>query len=301
LMVYAFVRHFAYTILETLGGMHLQLNSFYALGYALDLLHAAKRGPINTVELQAALSLHGDLHKLAYGSEYFKPKHHYAHHIPKQIARDGLLLDTFVLERKHQPIKRCADHCQNTVAYERSVLSRVLVDQTRKLCKYDVGNCLVGKRVHDGRLCNLLGRPSEFASGLRWCGGHYQAGDVVILNRGLVFEIHLCVAAAGEFAMVGRELESVRKISPCSRMCNRSDVMYKLVLEANLHIEHAQCWSIASDGSYVVCYSAIAFGMQNNTSDVHFTTIAIAMTTHPHLHSDINRWTTQSKRYRSLS
>ena len=237
--------------------MELQLVSFYALGYVLDLLHAAKRGPINTVELQAAISLHGDLHQRAYGTDNVKPKHHYAHHVPKQIARDHLLLDTFVLERKHQPIKRCAGHCQNTVAYERSVLSRVLVDQFRKLCKYDVGNCLVGKRVPNG---TLFARPSELASGLKWCGGNYQAGDVVIVSRGLIFEIQLCVAAAGEFAMVGRELESVRKISPCSRMCNRADVLYKLVLEANLHIEHAQCWSTASDGSYVVCHSAIAFG-----------------------------------------
>lgn len=257
LMVYPLVRHFAYTILENLGGMELQLLSFYALGYVLDLLHAAKRGPINTVELQAAISLHGDLHQRAYGTDGVKPKHHYAHHVPQQIARDHLLLDTFVLERKHQPIKQCAGHCLNTVAYERSVLSRVLVDQLRKLCKYDVGNCLVGKRVPNA---TLFGRPSELASGLKWCGGNYHAGDVVIVSRSLVFEIQLCVEAAGEFAMVGRELESVRKISPCSRMCNRSDVLYKLVLEANLHIEPAQCWSTASDGSYVVCHSAIAFG-----------------------------------------
>jgi hypothetical protein len=303
LMVYPLVRQLAYTILENLGGMDLHLNSFYALGYALDLLHAAKRGPINIVQLQAAISLHGDSHQRAYGTASIKPKHHYAHHIPKQIARDNLLLDTFVLERKHQPIKRCADHCKNTVAYERSVLSRVIVDQTRKLCKYDVGNGLAGKRVHNNR---LFGRPSELASGLRWCGGQYQQGDVVIVNFGIVFEIQLCVASAGELEIVGRELQSVRDISPCCRKCTRSTVLSRLELEVGLHIEHAQCWSTNSDGSYVVCHSAIAFGLKKDTSDVHCilrsadrphhqSDINRCTThTHTHTHIDIHRWTTQS-------
>ena len=73
LMVYPVVRHFAYSTLENLGGLELQLLSFYVLGYALDLLHAAKLGPINTVEFQAAISLQANLLQRAYGTENSNP------------------------------------------------------------------------------------------------------------------------------------------------------------------------------------------------------------------------------------
>ena len=123
LVIFPFMRPFAYTILEPLGGLEAPIKSLHALCSAIDMLHTAKIGNVNIIELRAAVSLHADLHQAAYGLEHVKPKHHYAHHISSQLARDKMLLDTFVLERKHQPIKQCAQHVKNTSVYEGSVLS----------------------------------------------------------------------------------------------------------------------------------------------------------------------------------
>jgi hypothetical protein len=47
-------------------------------------------------------------------------------HIAKQLDRDGLVLDAFVVERQHLLIKHVADKIKNTVCFERSVMSAVV-------------------------------------------------------------------------------------------------------------------------------------------------------------------------------
>ena len=44
----------------------------------------------------------------------------------EQPARDGCILDCFVVERMHLRVKGIADHVQNTVRFERPVLSGVV-------------------------------------------------------------------------------------------------------------------------------------------------------------------------------
>ena len=134
--------------------------------------------------------------------DHVKPKHHYAHHIPAQIARDALLLDTFVLERKHKPVKQCAQHCKNTRVYERSVISRVIVDQMRKLQKLNVHDGLLGKAKES----NLVtGSRCLIALGLRWCGAQCHEGDIVFVS-GHPLEVHAGAEADGQVLLLGRFL-----------------------------------------------------------------------------------------------
>jgi len=94
--------------------MAKELDSFYTLCEVIDMLHGVKMGSnIEPNLLKSKLAQHGCRHQLAYGSDCVKPKHHFAFHIPLQLERDGMILDTFVLERKHQPIKQCAQHVKN--------------------------------------------------------------------------------------------------------------------------------------------------------------------------------------------
>ena len=42
------------------------------------------------------------------------PKHHYMFHMTRKAEEDGIWLDCFVHERKHQLIKDCSDDIKNT-------------------------------------------------------------------------------------------------------------------------------------------------------------------------------------------
>jgi hypothetical protein len=57
------------------------------------------------------------------GSEHIKPKHHWALDVPDQLVRDGVLVDAFIIERRHLFIKHAAEPVDNTSNYEESVIA----------------------------------------------------------------------------------------------------------------------------------------------------------------------------------
>ena len=96
----------------------------------LDLIVKCKRGAIGIEQgaatLQAALERHLTLHVTAYGEDLVRPKHHWLYHVAPQFQRDGVILDTFVVERGHLLVKRIAEHNKNTSCYESSVMAGVI-------------------------------------------------------------------------------------------------------------------------------------------------------------------------------
>jgi hypothetical protein len=134
LMVYPVLLHLAE---DTLGGdprIAAERRSFIAMCKVLVTLENLKKGMQGSPEqLAAGIQDHMQAFLLAYSLEAVKPKHHFQVHVPGQIARDGQVLDTFTLERKHKITKACAQHVLLTTSFEKSVLARVLQVQLREL------------------------------------------------------------------------------------------------------------------------------------------------------------------------
>ena len=69
----------------------------------LQLVYAAKvEDAKHLLQLQR---VHQTLFIRAYTSDKVRPKHHFSMHVPLQAAREGILVDTFVHERKHRMFK----------------------------------------------------------------------------------------------------------------------------------------------------------------------------------------------------
>jgi hypothetical protein len=63
------------------------------------------------------------LHKAAYGEARLKPKHHWQLDVPRQLQRDNMVLDAFVIERTHLAVKAVAEYVRNTTCFEATVLA----------------------------------------------------------------------------------------------------------------------------------------------------------------------------------
>ena len=155
LSLFGLVRHFAETRLQDMDDLRAELKSFFAACKVLELLLQCKRcmaDPLAaSASLQSAISLHLALNQQAYGGDGIKPKHHWQMHIPKQIARDGLVLDAFVIERKHLSIKRVAEPITNTTVFEHSLMSAVVHSQIQA-AKIDKLDRLSGKTRQMGSI-----------------------------------------------------------------------------------------------------------------------------------------------------
>jgi hypothetical protein len=82
------------------------------------------------------------------GSEHIKPKHHWALDVPDQLVRDGVLVDAFIIERRHLFIKHTAEPVDNTSNYEKTVIAAstgLALSEARKAAPV-VPHGLVGAR-----------------------------------------------------------------------------------------------------------------------------------------------------------
>ncbi len=83
-------------------------------------------------------------HVECYGTDYVKPKHHWACDLAQQFRLDACVLDAFVIERQHLLVKSIAEHVKNTSIYEASVLSGVLNVQAQHASSFRFGGGLEG-------------------------------------------------------------------------------------------------------------------------------------------------------------
>ena len=82
--------------------------------------------------------------KAVYDTTLLKPKHHWLLDIPAQLTRDQMILDAFVIERRHLLVKGVAEHVRNTSEYEQSVVASVLTLQVREARELSWGDGLLG-------------------------------------------------------------------------------------------------------------------------------------------------------------
>ena len=107
LSLFPLIRRLSQRFLATLGTMGEELASLEACGVVLDEYVMIKRGVRGDGFLDAARNiLH--THRRVYGEHAMKPKHHWCIHLPGQLLRDQVLVDTFPLERLHQVVKSFA-------------------------------------------------------------------------------------------------------------------------------------------------------------------------------------------------
>ena len=170
LSLYGLIRHYAET--RVVDEASAARQSFMAACNVLDLLMLCKRcvtAPADAAkQLRIATAKHLRLHLAAYGPSGVRPKHHWMLDIADQICRDGLLLDCFVIERKHLHVKAVAEHVRNTSVFERSVLAGVTNVQLQR-AKEASEVCLRGRQTQWGA---ALLAPHMACLGLQPTGKH---------------------------------------------------------------------------------------------------------------------------------
>ena len=74
--------------------------------------------------LGRAIENHLQQHSRTYGTDEWKPKMHYAMHLPHQLLRDEMALDCFVVARAHQLPKLIAAYGQPFGRRKRGVVAK---------------------------------------------------------------------------------------------------------------------------------------------------------------------------------
>jgi hypothetical protein len=194
-----------------------QLASVSAACDVLDVLTSAKRGTLEirtaAVALQRCVSTHMALHVAAYGEGYVRPKFHWNFDLPAQLLRDGMVIDSFIIERRHLQVKAVAEPVRNTTGFERSVLAGITNASLRP--------------GGDGCIHGLLGRavrrvsPGIAASRqLKVYGLHVECGDVV---------------THGDAAGI---------VSACLSVDGTLTVAVELLAKVGEHTPHWGCWEL---------------------------------------------------------
>ena len=166
LAVLPLVRQFAELFLTSFAQLAKELESFRALCAVMSKLQELKTFDCVTTEQATGLLelqvIHSTRFRAAYGESVARPKHHYALHLSKQIARDRFLLDTFVHERKHRLIKQEADIVDRLTHFERAVAAKVLHAYVIRLQNEPFlfqDSRLIGKQLVDLSIASALGVP----------------------------------------------------------------------------------------------------------------------------------------------
>jgi hypothetical protein len=245
LSLYGLLRYLVAAKVERLPELAAQLASFDAACDAIDLILAAKRGemsiPDAAAALQAGLRRHMELHIAAYGIAGVRPKHHWLQDVPAQLARDQMVLDTFVVERGHLKVKAVADGVDNTARFERSVLAGVLN------ASFD---CSVDSRSSPHALhgATMVGDGTFSAKAMRVHGMSISVGDIVGFGRQLG-RIESCLAVNGTLCVAAESLRPVGEHT-LHWGCWSPGGDYELWIAASLQL--CLAWKPADHGTVLV-------------------------------------------------
>ncbi len=223
LSLYAMLRHYG-EVAKNVEAIVPQKASFDAACAVIDLLLQVKRGsttdaPRLAAQVTAAMHKHHRLHREAYGTAHYKPKHHLRWHVPEQILEDLMLIDMFVIERHHLWVKLVAEHIKNTGCYEKSLMSSLLTSQMNMIASPSgrVTSKLIGPRSALPGFDGATAAPSMSAG-----GEEISIGDVVVRggDPGLVIA---CAAEGGILLAIVRPLAPAGSTTPCSGRYVRMD------------------------------------------------------------------------------
>ncbi|CAK0845870.1 unnamed protein product [Prorocentrum cordatum] len=127
----------------------------------LDLLSIVNAGVVAPTRLMNALVAHYTAQQAHWAPALWKPNNHFNMHLPSQLHRHGLLLSTFLMERKHRAPKRFANERQNTKSFERSLIEDITCQHLFEL-KYELeGLDLLEPRLVPAVAANRASAPGE--------------------------------------------------------------------------------------------------------------------------------------------
>ena len=168
-------------------------DSYLKVRQVLDEFLKLKKGISSSNRVVLALMReHMQLHKLAYGTDWIKPKHHFAFHNALSWQQDEVWLDCFVHERKHQVLKDAASAIDNTTNYEASVLGRAILQQWRQLQDCTLSDCLLGKAGEEDSISAVFGEAVRATRSLQYQSLVIGVGDIVLVGNA-AYLVRACV------------------------------------------------------------------------------------------------------------
>ena len=181
----------------------------------------------------------------------YKPKWHFARRIPDNIG--PFLLDTFVCERKHSLVKHVADQVKNTHAFERTVLSRTLLEHERQLKgSIHFTDCLLGAAASP-ELAQATGSSTASISlEMIWAGTRVAKGDVVIVDNNFTFDVKGCGCFDGCLGLLVHECVRSERVGSIAFRCMPSGVLSCLKLRGTMQLRLPAMWTREEDGHVLV-------------------------------------------------
>jgi hypothetical protein len=211
------------------------LLEFSLMFHHKDLLLAMKQGlvPVCTgaTQLETATRTFLELHKVCYGTQHMKPKHHW------------LLLDAFVVERQHLLVKSVAEPIRNTSQFEESLLSSLINVQIKTVRVFSLSDQLVG------RTSQLEGMPGVLVANKVAIHSFTVTVDEVVL-KGLEAGVVLACACEG--------LELFCFVAPMTKLAQVTPQAAKFRRTASIAIwraadlQHCIAWKEDADGAVLV-------------------------------------------------
>ena len=243
LYVYPLVEQFAATIIEPTGRMQPHLLCFYKMCTIIRLLQDVKMQSApcdrDLARLQNAQDEHLAMFCDTYGPERVIPKHHYAMHIAAQIRSSGILLDTFVLERKHRSLKAIAEHVAKTALFERSLLARHLAEATGR-SEDPFTERLLGPRAASPDIAAALGAGVALVAETLQLKGHKVKVNDVLCSESHAYEVLACMQVDSAFKLLARPY-SRKGVNGHGRTWQAIDKL--VVIDAHVMYRSAVFWS----------------------------------------------------------
>ena len=257
LSVIPLLRQLLATVVDLNGAARAELLSFFALCDCIDMLITLKRMtppcPALVTAFEAKQTEHLQLHRAAYNDDFIIPKHHYCMHIPAQIRRDDIVLDAFVVERKHRAAKQMASEIDNTSRFEKTMLARLLRLQAEHGPQTDT---LRGTTAVSEEIAAMLGLPRVTVGEKATVGGRDVAVDDILFFGQRAVLILACVSS-------GDEITAIANIYQYHADYGTAHLWKPIGEMAQVQLRHGfgtpEYWSFEPDGTLMT----LQFGRRN--------------------------------------
>jgi len=248
----------ASTVLAPTGKLQDNLESFFAMCDIVRLLQRVKRQvPVNQsdiADLKLAQRRHLKAFMKCYGQKAVRPKHHYSLHIGDQCLQRQILLDCFVMERKHRETKRAANQIQKTASYEQSVMA---ILWNNMLDAHHSG------ALEDQLLephCNAPDLASDLSAGRVLVGRGLQHNMVkiavgnILTDKDSALEVLACMLVDDHLQLLVKTYDRVPgNVGRASSWKSASELAI-LDLSQTHAYEPAFCWCFEPDGTLLIVY-----------------------------------------------
>ena len=251
LSVYPIMEHMARNLLAPFHEIRNELRSFLCMCDIVKQVQRMKRQcPVlesEVVRLKLLQKSHLQAFIACYGEQQVRPKHHYSLHIGDQCLEHGMMIDCFVLERKHKRIKHIANHINKSSTYETSVMAVVW---NASLCSASqLAEHFVGRSTVSQELAAILGA-QEVLIGAQMMHNRISicCNDVLVSDTDAI-EVCACIQLNGNFCLLVRQFAYCRAASRFKREC---DDLALLNLSMSHTFSPAACWFFEANGSLSV-------------------------------------------------